>query len=188
MGQNKVTFWDRRSWHLGITRWNMGQNKLTFWDRRNSIMVITIQILKVTFWDRRIWYWAISRRIWGLNEMFFWDRRGQFWIIIRLIMGHEDVAFWVIRRWIKGHNKMNYGTKQGHFLGYWKVILVHIRRWSHGRFQDDNNILHKMKKWSNYQDMAGWYLMPHEYHFSFRQVSTNNYFASSRTTVYMTST
>ncbi len=40
---------------------------------------------------------------------------------------------------------MNYGTKQGHFLGYWKVILVHIRRWSHGTFQDDNNIFHKMK-------------------------------------------
>ncbi len=40
---------------------------------------------------------------------------------------------------------MNYGTKQGHFLGYWKVILVHIRRWSHGIFQDDNNIFHKMK-------------------------------------------
>jgi hypothetical protein len=46
---------------------------------------------------------------------------------------------------ILGHNKMNYGTKQGHFLGYWKVILVHIRRWSRGRFQDDNNIFHKMK-------------------------------------------
>jgi hypothetical protein len=43
------------------------------------------------------------------------------------------------------HHKMNYGTKQGHFLGYWKVILVHIRRWSYGTFQDDNNIFHKMK-------------------------------------------
>ncbi len=40
---------------------------------------------------------------------------------------------------------MNYGTKQGHFWGYWKVILVHIRRWSHGTFQDDNNIFHKIK-------------------------------------------
>ncbi len=40
---------------------------------------------------------------------------------------------------------MNYGTKRGHFLGYWKVILVHIRRWSHGTFKDDNNIFHKMK-------------------------------------------
>jgi hypothetical protein len=40
---------------------------------------------------------------------------------------------------------MNYGITQGHLLGYWKVILVHIRRWSHGRFQDDNKIFHKIK-------------------------------------------
>jgi hypothetical protein len=46
---------------------------------------------------------------------------------------------------ILGHHKMNYGTKQGHFFGFWKVILVHIRRLSHGTFQDDNNIFHKIK-------------------------------------------
>jgi hypothetical protein len=44
-----------------------------------------------------------------------------------------------------GHNKMNYGSKQGHFLGYWKVILVYIGRWSYGRFQDDNKVFQKMK-------------------------------------------
>ncbi len=77
--------------------------------------------------------------------MFFWDRRSQFWIIIRLIMGHNNVTFWDrrswywdITRWIMGQNKVI-------FLGYWKVILVHIRRWSHGTFQDDNKIFHKMK-------------------------------------------
>ncbi len=77
--------------------------------------------------------------------MFFWDRRSRFWIIIRLIMGHYDVIFWdrrswywYITRWIMGQNKVN-------FLGYWKVILVHIWRWPHGTFQDDNNIFHKMK-------------------------------------------
>ncbi len=31
------------------------------------------------------------------------------------------------------------------FLGYWKVISVHVERWSYGRFQDDNNIFFKMK-------------------------------------------
>ncbi len=40
---------------------------------------------------------------------------------------------------------MNYETKQGHFFEYWNVILVYIWRWSYGRFQDDNNIFHKMK-------------------------------------------
>ncbi len=44
-----------------------------------------------------------------------------------------------------GHNKMNCRTNQGLLLGYWKVILVHIRRWSYGSFWDDSNILHKMK-------------------------------------------
>ncbi len=40
---------------------------------------------------------------------------------------------------------MNYGTNQGHFLGWWKMILVYLGRWSYGRFQDDNNIFYKMK-------------------------------------------
>ncbi len=40
---------------------------------------------------------------------------------------------------------MNYGTKQGHFLGSWNVILVILGRWSYGKFKDDNNIFHKMK-------------------------------------------
>jgi hypothetical protein len=40
---------------------------------------------------------------------------------------------------------MNYGSKQGHFLGYWKVILVYIGRWSYGRFQDDNKVFQKIK-------------------------------------------
>ncbi len=46
---------------------------------------------------------------------------------------------------IFGHHKMNYGTKQGHFLGYWKVILVYIGRWSYGRFGDENKVFQKMK-------------------------------------------
>ncbi len=40
---------------------------------------------------------------------------------------------------------MNYGTKQGHFLGWWKMIFVYLGRWSYGRFKDDNNIFYKMK-------------------------------------------
>jgi hypothetical protein len=40
---------------------------------------------------------------------------------------------------------MNYGTKQGHFLGYWNVILVILGSWAYGNFYDDNNIFHKMK-------------------------------------------
>jgi hypothetical protein len=40
---------------------------------------------------------------------------------------------------------MNYGSKQGHLLGYWKVILVYIGRWSYRRFQDDNKVFQKMK-------------------------------------------
>ena len=44
------------------------------------------------------------------------------------------------------------------------MILVYLGRWSYGRFKDDNNIFYKRKKWPNYRDMAGWYLMPHNNH------------------------
>ncbi len=60
-------------------------------------------------------------------------------------MGHNDVIFWDRRSLYLGHNEMNYGSKQGHFLGYWKVILVYIGRWSYGCFQDDNKVFQKMK-------------------------------------------
>ncbi len=70
----------------------------------------------------------------------------------KLILNHDQTNYGTQRcdvlgqeKLILGRNKMNYGTKQGHFLGYLKVILVNIRRWSHGRFQDDDNIFHKMK-------------------------------------------
>ncbi len=46
---------------------------------------------------------------------------------------------------ILGHHEMNYGTKQGQFLGYWRIILVYLGRWSYGRFQDNNNIFYRMK-------------------------------------------
>jgi hypothetical protein len=35
MGQNEVTFWDRRSQNQVIRKQIMGQNKITFGDRRN---------------------------------------------------------------------------------------------------------------------------------------------------------
>ncbi len=185
-GTNKVTFWDRRSWYWVITRQIMGQNKVTFWDRRSWYWVITRWIMgqnKVTFWDRRSRNWVITRQIMGQNKMIFWDRRSwyigsyqdEFWDRKRLwgqeksILSHNKTNYGTWRcdffgqeKLILDHNKMNCRTKQGHFLGYWKVI--HIRRWSYGRFWDDNNIFHKMKKWPNYRDMAGRYLMPHKYH------------------------
>jgi hypothetical protein len=37
------------------------------------------------------------------------------------------------------------GQNKVTFLGFWKVILVYIGRWSYGRFQDDNKVFQKMK-------------------------------------------
>ncbi len=147
-GTTQCDFWDRRSQYWVITRQIMGQKKVTFGDRSCWSWVITRRITgqnKMTFWDRRNWNYIISRCILGLNKVSFWDKRSRFWVITRWIMGHDDVTFLGQEKLIFCHDKMNCRTKRGHFLRYWKVILVHIRWWSYGRFQDDNNIFHKMK-------------------------------------------
>ena len=60
-------------------------------------------------------------------------------------MEQFDLIFLGQEKLILGQYKMNYGTKQGHFLGKWKMILVYLERCSYGRFKDDNNIFYKMK-------------------------------------------
>ncbi len=65
---------------------------------------------------------------------------------------------------ILGHHKVIYWTKQGHFLCYWKMILVYLGRWSYGRFLRWWQHLLQDEKGPNYPDMAGRYLMPHNYH------------------------
>ncbi len=60
-------------------------------------------------------------------------------------MGHNNVTFWNRRSWYWDITRWIMGKKQGHFLRYWKMILVYLRRWSYGRFKDGNNICNKMK-------------------------------------------
>jgi hypothetical protein len=56
----------------------------------------------------------------------FWDRRSQYWVIIRQIMGQNEVIFLGKEKLKLGQNKTNYGTKQDDILGQEKFILDHI--------------------------------------------------------------
>ncbi len=94
---------------------------------------------------------------------FFGTGEVDIWVITRWIMGHNDVTiwdrrswYWDITRWIMGQNKVTFGIMEDDISIFRKVIIWKILRWLLHLLQD--------KKWPNYRDIAGRYLIPHNYH------------------------
>ncbi len=128
-----MNYGTKRGYFLGQEKLKLGHNKTNYGRKEDDILGQEMLILH-------------------LIEMYFGIKRGVFWGQEKSILSHNKTNYgtWQCdflgqEKLILGHNKMNCRTKWGHFLQYWKVIWVHIRRWSYGRFRHDNNIFHKMK-------------------------------------------
>ncbi len=73
--------------------------------------------------------------------------------------------------WLFGTGEVDIGTSQDELwdktrslIGIMEDDINIFKKVIIWKIQDDNNIFFKMKKWPNYRDMAGQYLMPHNHH------------------------
>jgi hypothetical protein len=124
--------WDKQVDFLGQEKLKLGHNKTKYGTKQDDILgqeKLVLNHVMICFGTKQGVFLGQEKSILSHNKTNYG--------IWHDLLGQEKL--------ILGHNKMNCTTKQGHFLGYWKVIKVQIRRWSYGRFQDDNNIFHKMK-------------------------------------------
>jgi hypothetical protein len=75
----------------------MKQNNVTFW-----IEEVDLRSLQFKLWERKNDILGQEKLIlghieasYGTNNVNFWDRRSQFWVIMRQIMGQNELTFLV---------------------------------------------------------------------------------------------
>ncbi len=110
--------------------------------------------------------WSVKSHSWVSHESVTCNFWGCYY---RAPVGHEGVIcfqqnFRVTIRWVNWTclNTFLGQTRDWNFGKFW--VEPPIRKVINERFQDDNKHLLQDEKWPNYRDMAGRYLMPHNYH------------------------